>query len=72
MQNNSFPLVFTAEQIKVIDQALQQAPYFVAAPLLSEINRQLEALQKAASEPPWKSAPPASNGSTITDSYPMA
>lgn len=62
MQPNAFPLVLTADQIAVIDKALQQAPYFVAAPLLAEINRQLEALD-AANKPqeavPWKSAPPA-------------
>jgi hypothetical protein len=56
MQTN-FPLVFTAEQIAVIDRALQQAPYYVAAPLIAEINRQLEALQKA-TVIPWKSIPP--------------
>lgn len=48
MPTNSFPLVFTTEQLAVIDQTLQAAPYRVAAPLIAEINRQLQALQQPA------------------------
>lgn len=50
----TFSLSFTIEQIQVLDKALQQAPYCVAAPLLQEINRQLEAQQQI----PWKEEPP--------------
>lgn len=32
---------FTPEQIAVIDQAVQQLPYFVAAPLIHHINKQI-------------------------------
>jgi hypothetical protein len=33
---------FTKEQLAAIDQALQQAPYYVAAPLIAHINHQIQ------------------------------
>lgn len=35
-------LVFTVEQLKVIDTALQQTPYYVAAPIIKDINSQIQ------------------------------
>lgn len=37
---------FTVEQLVVLDKAIQQLPYYVAAPLISHINRELEKQQK--------------------------
>lgn len=39
----SFTFTFTAEQLRVIDQALQEIPFKFAAPLVAEINKQIEA-----------------------------
>jgi hypothetical protein len=50
MPNDIFHLVFTEEQLSVIDQTLQAAPYRVAAPLIAEINRQLQALRDRSPE----------------------
>lgn len=44
-------LEFTLEQLGVLDKALQQLPYFVAAPLIASINQQLEAQRKIMDEP---------------------
>lgn len=33
---------FTKEQLNVIDQALQQAPYYVAEPLIRHINAEIQ------------------------------
>lgn len=38
----SFTLTFTAEQLRVIDQALQEIPFKFAAPIVNEINKQIE------------------------------
>lgn len=35
-------LTFTAEQLTIIDQALQQMPYGVVAPLIANINAQIQ------------------------------
>ena len=40
-------LVFTPEQLSIIDQALQQMPYFKVAPLINDINRQLSEATEA-------------------------
>lgn len=34
-------LTFSQEQLRVIDEALQQLPYYKAAPVIVEINRQI-------------------------------
>ena len=34
-------LEFTLEQLSILDQALQQLPYGVVAPLIASINNQL-------------------------------
>ena len=36
-------LIFTTEQLVVLDKALQQMPYYMAAPLISHINTQIQA-----------------------------
>ena len=35
-------LEFSPEQISVLDKALQQLPYYVAAPLIKHINAQIQ------------------------------
>jgi hypothetical protein len=39
----NYTLTFTGEQLRVIDQALQEIPFRFAAPLIAEINKQIEA-----------------------------
>ena len=39
--NESYTLVLTQEQLLIIDKAVQQIPYYIAAPLLAEINKQI-------------------------------
>lgn len=46
-------LEFTLQQLAIIDKALQQLPYYLAAPLIMEVNKQLED-QKQAMETPIK------------------
>ena len=36
-----YKLVFTVDQLSVLDKAIQQMPYYIAAPLLAEINKQI-------------------------------
>jgi hypothetical protein len=36
-------LTFTQEQLQILDRALQQLPYYMAQPVIAEINRQIEA-----------------------------
>ena len=33
---------FTTEQLNVLDKAIQQLPYYVAAPLILHINKEIE------------------------------
>jgi hypothetical protein len=33
---------FTIEQLGVVDRALQQIPYYLAAPLIADINKQIQ------------------------------
>jgi precorrin-4 methylase len=33
---------FTIEQLSVLDKAIQQLPYYVAAPLIAHINKEIE------------------------------
>ena len=35
-------LVFSMEELSVLDKALQNMPYYLAAPLIASINKQLE------------------------------
>ncbi len=35
-------LKFTQEQLGIIDKALQQMPFCLAAPLIQEINKQIQ------------------------------
>lgn len=44
-------LEFTIEQLAVLDKALQQMPYYMAAPVIASINKQL-AEQKAVMDEP--------------------
>lgn len=37
---------FTTEQLIVLDKAIQQLPYYVAAPLIGHINKELEKQRK--------------------------
>lgn len=43
-------LKFTDEQLSVIDRALQEMPFRLAAPLIQEINRQLAAKEDGADD----------------------
>lgn len=45
--NEQYNFTFTAEQLVVIDKAIQQLPYHVAAPLITEINKQIQAQRNA-------------------------
>lgn len=44
--NEQYQFVFTTEQLVMIDKAIQQMPYYMAAPLLNEINKQIESQRK--------------------------
>jgi hypothetical protein len=33
---------FNIEQLSILDKALQQLPYYLAAPLINHINKELE------------------------------
>lgn len=37
---------FTFEQLSTLDKAIQQLPYYVAAPLIAHINEQIEKQKK--------------------------
>lgn len=39
----SITLKFNTEQLVIIDKAIQQMPYHVAAPIISSINTQIQA-----------------------------
>jgi 16S rRNA A1518/A1519 N6-dimethyltransferase RsmA/KsgA/DIM1 with predicted DNA glycosylase/AP lyase activity len=41
---------FTLEQLAIVDKAIQQLPYYIAAPLIAEINKQIAAQNKEAEE----------------------
>jgi hypothetical protein len=41
-------LTLSTAMLQIIDQALQQAPYRLSAPVINEINRQLAAKRAAA------------------------
>jgi hypothetical protein len=43
-------LTFTQEQLQILDRALQQLPYYMAQPVIAEINRQIEAQAANAAE----------------------
>jgi hypothetical protein len=45
-----YRLIFTEEQLVVLDKAIQQMPYYLAAPLLNEINKQIAEQSKEAKE----------------------
>lgn len=42
---------FTFEQLGILDKAIQQLPYYVAAPLVAHINRQIAEQQKIMETP---------------------
>jgi hypothetical protein len=42
---------FTIEQLGVVDRALQQLPYYLAAPLIADINKQIQEQQKVMDTP---------------------
>lgn len=42
---------FTFEQLSILDKAIQQLPYYLAAPLVKHINDQLAAQQKIMDTP---------------------
>jgi 16S rRNA A1518/A1519 N6-dimethyltransferase RsmA/KsgA/DIM1 with predicted DNA glycosylase/AP lyase activity len=44
-------LDFTLAQLATLDKAIQQLPYYVAAPLIAHINAELEAQQKIMDTP---------------------
>jgi len=41
---------FTVEQMTVIDKAVQQLPYYVAAPLIAHINAEIQKNFEAAQD----------------------
>ena len=43
-----FTLTFTQEQLRVLDQALQQMPYYMVAPVINSINEQIRTAREAA------------------------
>lgn len=50
-------LTLTNEQLAVIDKALAQMPYGMVAPLVAEINRQLQAAMDAHSKAAQETEP---------------
>lgn len=42
---------FTLEQLSILDRAVQQLPYYVAAPLIQHINQQIKEQQEEMDEP---------------------
>lgn len=47
-----FQISLNEQQINVVGAALVKAPYEVAAPVIADINRQLEAIQQSSKEQP--------------------
>ena len=41
---------FNEEMLKVVNSALIQLPYRISAPVISEINRQIQAIQESQKE----------------------
>lgn len=44
-------LEFTLEQLVILDKAIQQLPYYLAAPLVQHINTQIAEQQKVMDTP---------------------
>lgn len=42
---------FTLEQLNVLDRAIQHLPFYVAAPLIDHINKELEKQQRSMDTP---------------------
>jgi len=42
---------FTLDQLAVLDKAIQQLPFYVAAPLIAHINKEIEKQQKIMDTP---------------------
>lgn len=42
---------FTIQELQVLDKALQQMPYYLAAPVIDRINKQLAEQQKIIDTP---------------------
>lgn len=42
---------FTIEQLNILDKAIQQLPYYIASPLISHINKEIEKQQKVMDAP---------------------
>lgn len=42
---------FTIEQLSILDKAVQQLPYYIAAPLISHINKEIEKQQNIMDTP---------------------
>jgi hypothetical protein len=47
---NRIAIEFTSDQLATLDKAIQQLPYFVAAPLIAHINRELQKLHDLAAD----------------------
>lgn len=58
---------FTIEQISVLDKAIQQLPYYVASPLISHINQQIEEQRKIMDVPVPMSTENLSQSSSADD-----
>lgn len=54
---SQFTLIFTKEQLQVLNAALIEIPFRVAAPLIEQINQQIQAqLSNAPEQPEEKQA----------------
>lgn len=57
MQTDNFTLTLTVQQLGVINEGLQYAPFGKVAPLIAEINRQIAEQQKSDTTPPIEVTP---------------
>lgn len=51
MIDNKFNFVFTKEQLSIINSALMEFPYRISAPLIQEINIQIQKQLEKSNEP---------------------
>ncbi len=61
-QEPSVTLVMTGGMVKGISDALMQAPYYIAQPIIDEMNRQIQAQQPRITGVEMKMAPPDTKG----------
>jgi hypothetical protein len=54
----TFTLTFTAEQMQILNMALQEIPYKFASPLIADINKQIQAQSQQTQSQPLPTEPP--------------